>query len=70
MLLSGANKPETATVAADVRVAAAPDRNRTVVGAAAPATAAIEAVRARRRAARVGYSLTSIINIKKLTKSW
>ena len=40
VLLSGANEAETEAVAAEVRVVAAPARNRTVVGVAVPATAA------------------------------
>ena len=50
-VLSGANEPETNVVVAVVRVVVVPVRNRTVVGVVVPATAAFEAVGARRRAA-------------------
>ena len=59
MLPCGANEPETVVVAAVVRAVEVPARNRTAVGVAAPATAATEAVGARRSAARVGHSFAS-----------
>ena len=56
MLLCGANEPETGGAVAVVRDADAPVRNRTDVGIAVPAAAALEAGGARRSAARVGHS--------------
>ena len=49
-VLSGANEPETKVVVTVVRVVVVPISGTTVSGVVVPATAAFEAVRARRSA--------------------